>query len=235
MRASGANEKGESGMARIRIWLAALVMMMSVHTSALAGEVWMDETRITNLNVTSMLMSSEYIYETSDPSVATVTADGTISFHREGRVIISATNGNTILRYPYLVQIEAVDIASFSAELVRLVNEERAKYGLMPVRDDAEYRVCADIRAEEITRQFAHTRPDGRHCDTVMQDYGVRHPYMGENIAAGQTTPAEVMANWMSSDGHRANILRPEFNYLAASCRQGDDGWLYWVQLFTRR
>ncbi len=222
-------------MKKIKVWLTVLVMMMSIHTSALASEVWMDETRITNLNTTSMLMSSEYTYRTSDPTIATVTADGTISFHKEGRVVISMTQGDLTIHLPYLVQVEYIDTASFSAEIVRLVNEERAKYGLRPVRDDIYYQSCADIRAEEITRRYSHTRPDGRHCDTVIKDRGIRHPYMGENIAMGQNTPEEVMADWMSSDGHRANILRPEFNYLAAACRQGDDGALYWVQVFTRR
>lgn len=222
-------------MKQMRMWLLALMLVMGLHTSALAGEVWMDEERITNLNNVVSFMSSDAVYESSDPSVATVTQYGTVHFHKEGSVVITMKQDGLTLHQPYRVEREIIDTSAFSREIVRLVNEERARYGLRPVQEDVHYQACADIRAEEITRYYSHTRPDGRHCDTVMEDYGVRHPYMGENIAMGQDTPAQVMASWMSSDGHRANILRSEFNYLAAACHQGADGALYWVQIFTKR
>lgn len=114
-------------------------------------------------------------------------------------------------------------------EVLRLVNIEREKAGLAPLEYLTAGQAAADVRAAEIRELFGHTRPDGSRCFTVLQEYDITFYAAGENIAYGYTTPEAVVEAWMNSDGHRANILNPEFTALAVGM---DDN--HWVQLFIR-
>lgn len=220
-------------MKKLYVWVVTTALAFGMHTSAMAADLWQAEQKITSLHKMMRIMERGYTFRSSDASVATVTEDGIIRFHKEGTAVISMTQGDITVHQPYRVIIESRDTAGFAAEVVRLVNIERAKYGIAPVAEDVRYQVCADIRAEELTRYFSHTRPDGRDCASVLADYGVRYRHMGENAAMGHDTPADVVAGWMTSDGHRANLLDSRYNHLAVGCRQGADGELYWIQLFT--
>lgn len=117
--------------------------------------------------------------------------------------------------------------ASLSGEVVRQVNMERAKAGLKSLTVSAELNRAARVRAGEITRKFSHTRPDGSAWHTVS-----RAAY-GENIAMGQRTADKVMAAWMTSSGHRANILRASYGSIGV-CAIVSGGVTYWVQLFGK-
>lgn len=115
--------------------------------------------------------------------------------------------------------------ASMADELVRQVNEERAKNGLSALTADSNLTSAACVRAAEIVVSFSHTRPDGSSWSTVSSKA------KGENIAKGQQTVDKVMASWMSSDGHRANILRSTYKTIGV-CAYQKNGIMYWVQLF---
>ena len=117
-------------------------------------------------------------------------------------------------------------------EIVRLVNIERKKEGLKPLKLSRELLRPAQIRAREITKVFSHTRPNGLPFSSAF--YGIDYKTAGENIAAGQTSCEMVMQQWMDSPGHRANILNKNYKYIGV-------GYLYdkntrykhfWVQHF---
>ena len=112
-----------------------------------------------------------------------------------------------------------------AAEVVRLVNEERAKQGLSALRTDDELTRAACVRASEIATSFSHTRPSGASWSTVSASA------YGENIARGQRSAEKVMASWMTSEGHRANILRASYSSIGV-CAVVSGGVTYWVQLF---
>ena len=57
---------------------------------------------------------------------------------------------------------------------------------------------------------------------------------IGENLAAGQQTPAEVMKVWMDSPAHRDIILDPNWTEVGIAVRVGGEYEIYWVQLFGR-
>ena len=116
------------------------------------------------------------------------------------------------------------DLAS---RVVEQVNAERAKQGLSPLRVNAELTRAACVRAGEIVQRFSHTRPDGSAWNTVS---GAAY---GENIAMGQNSVDKVMAAWMTSQGHRENILRASYGSIGV-CAYAYDGVLYWVQLFGK-
>lgn len=117
--------------------------------------------------------------------------------------------------------------SDLAAQVVQQVNEARAKQGLGILRVDSELVRAAAVRAGEIVRAFGHTRPDGSNWSTVSASA------YGENIAKGQRTADKVMAAWMSSSGHRENILRASFGSIGV-CAYVSGGVTYWVQLFGR-
>lgn len=123
---------------------------------------------------------------------------------------------------------------SYAAEVVRLVNEERAKAGLPSLNVHTKAESAALLRAKEIERSFSHTRPNGSNFSTVLSSAGIRFQSAGENIAYGQITPALVMNDWMKSSGHRANILNTGFTSIAVGHYQNSAGVDYWVQLFLK-
>ena len=112
--------------------------------------------------------------------------------------------------------------------VVDLVNEARAAQGLKPLHMDAGLNRAARVRAEELTRVFSHTRPDGSAWSTVSSSA------FAENIARGQRTADKVVAAWLSSgEGHRENILRASYGSIGV-CALNHGGVMYWVQLFGR-
>ncbi len=122
----------------------------------------------------------------------------------------------------------------FEAEVLRLVNVERKKAGLSEFTTTEALNKAANDRAKELTKHFGHDRPDGRSCFTVLDEYNIPSGWAGENIAAGQKTPEEVVDDWMNSKGHRENILNPNFKKMGVGYYKKDGGYKhYWVQLFT--
>lgn len=122
---------------------------------------------------------------------------------------------------------------SYAKQVLTIVNERRKEQGLAPLIMNYTLVSAAKIRAEEITRSFSHTRPDGTSCFTAFEEVGLS-PYGGENIAAGQGSPESVMNSWMNSEGHRANIMRPEFTQIGIACYYDPSApyGYYWVQCF---
>lgn len=114
-----------------------------------------------------------------------------------------------------------------------LVNAARAENGKSALTLNDELCDVAQLRAEEIVKSFSHTRPNGSSCFTAIQEAGIRGGAMGENIAAGQSSPAAVMNSWMNSEGHRANILSGDFSSIGIGYVQSGSGYgHYWVQMF---
>ena len=88
------------------------------------------------------------------------------------------------------------------------------------------------IRSKELVKLFSHTRPNGTSCFTVLE--GISYRCMGENIAAGQRTPKEVVTDWMNSPGHRANILSPDFTKIGVGLVYNSNSvyGYFWTQIF---
>lgn len=130
---------------------------------------------------------------------------------------------------------QPVNSGDIRSQVVAIMNQERAAAGVGAISQNASLDALAQIRAQEIVTSFSHTRPNGSSCFTVFDGSGISYSTAGENIAAGYGTPAEVMAGWMSSEGHRANILNGAFGqvgigyYYDPSTPYGT----YWVQVFT--
>ncbi|MGB9438784.1 MAG: CAP domain-containing protein [Desulfobacterales bacterium] len=127
----------------------------------------------------------------------------------------------------------------FESEVLDLVNVERAAQGLHPLNVDHNLASAARDHSEDMGLQgyFSHTSLDGRTVPDRITATGYFYNTYGENIAGGQSTPEDVIDAWMSSSGHRANILNPNFcdigvgyAYVANSPYRH-----YWTQDFGRQ
>lgn len=122
--------------------------------------------------------------------------------------------------------------SSYAAQVVSLVNAERARQGLPALIVSTTVQQAAQTRAGELKSSFSHTRPNGASCFTALTEAGVSYTRAGENIAYGQSSPEAVVQSWMSSSGHRANILSSSFTTIGIGCTVVN-GTAYWAQLFT--
>ena len=119
----------------------------------------------------------------------------------------------------------------YAYQVLNLINQIRRENGLGELTMDYTLMQIANVRAEEATRNWSHTRPDGSNWWTLHQQYGL-HGKFGENLAYGQEDPAEVVQDWMDSEGHRVNILTPDFKTIGISVYY-NDGVYYWSQEFA--
>lgn len=136
-------------------------------------------------------------------------------------------------------QINTVTYSAYANEVLRLVNIERTNAGAAPLVLDEALCNAANMRAIEMdcTGVFGHKRPNGNSCFEVYDICNVEwQSACGENIAAGQATPEEVMKSWLSSAGHKANILSPEYTKMGLGYSVGlSNGQYrgYWAQEFA--
>lgn len=114
--------------------------------------------------------------------------------------------------------------------VVELTNKERAAKGLKPLVMDSTLMELAMLRAIEIkaNKNMQHIRPNGEKGYDIIEDAWGFVWVSSENIARGQSSAEEVMGQWMNSQGHRTNILYPDFNRMGAGVCDG-----HWVQLFA--
>lgn len=111
-------------------------------------------------------------------------------------------------------------------QVLSIVNQERAKEGLPALAMDQELLEGAMKRAAETCLDFSHTRPTSLSC------FSISSKASGENIAAGSSTAAATMNQWMNSAGHRANILGASYKSIGIGCFEQDGMW-FWVQIFS--
>ncbi|MGL4797039.1 MAG: CAP domain-containing protein [Paraclostridium sp.] len=125
------------------------------------------------------------------------------------------------------------EYAKFQQEVVDLVNKERTSRGLKPVVFNGELSKVATIKSQDMIDKnyFDHNSPTYGSPFDMMKKFGISYKAAGENIAMGQKTPAQVMNSWMNSDGHRKNILSPDFTELGVGIASNGSS-LYWTQMF---
>ena len=125
--------------------------------------------------------------------------------------------------------------SSFEKQVLDLVNEQRAQNGLSALVWDDALASVARAHSEDMRDRkfFSHTNPDGLSPFDRIKNFGISYRSAGENIAAGQTTPAEVVQAWMNSSGHKANILNESYTRLGVGYAAGGPQRHYWTQNFA--
>ena len=148
----------------------------------------------------------------------------------------ASSSASTVASPPRVVSLSALTPEGILA----ILNAERLAIGLSPLVLNRTLTVIAEVKsADMITKQyFAHEAPDGTDIGILAARYQYEYLRVGENLAMGDfTSDADVMAGWMNSPGHRANILNPEYTEVGIAALEGmHDGRLMWyaVQEFGR-
>jgi len=124
---------------------------------------------------------------------------------------------------PHFSSLGAVDQEAWEWEVVRLINTERARPengNLPPLKFNADLRSAArahsqDMGADDYFDHNSYIYNGGSWtCSQSWSDRILAYytgAALGENIATGYSSPAQVMSSWMASAGHRYNILSPNF------------------------
>ena len=120
-------------------------------------------------------------------------------------------------------------IAAAGQATVCLLNRERTKRGLPPLRENGLLTAASLEHSEDMVHRdyFEHTAPDGRDVQTRLRAIGYSRGVSastGENIAYGygaKSTPAAIVRIWMNSPPHRADILRPAFREIGIGIATG--------------
>ncbi|SDN42615.1 Uncharacterized conserved protein YkwD, contains CAP (CSP/antigen 5/PR1) domain [Streptomyces sp. cf386] len=126
------------------------------------------------------------------------------------------------------------DLSRTAAEVVDLTNRERARAGLRALAVDPALGNAAQAYSTDMAARafYSHTSPEGTQPWDRAAAAGSRMRAIGENIACGQRSPAEVVEGWMNSPGHRANILKRDFTHIGIGFAGGGPAGMYWTQLF---
>lgn len=144
---------------------------------------------------------------------------------------------NYDLIYPgQRINIPTLDssVDAYEREVVRLVNEIRKERGLGELTYDWELSRVARYKSQDMRERgyFSHTSPTYGSPFDMMRSFGISYRTAGENIAKGYKSPEAVVDGWMSSSGHRANILNSSFTHIGVG--YVTDG-SYWTQMFVGR
>ncbi len=143
------------------------------------------------------------------------------------QVVVSATSG-----------VGTDGAPAFAVEMLNLLNAERAKVGVGPLALCAKLSSAASKFANVMAAQDYynenHVGPDGSKPQDRVLAEGYRWTQVGENEAAGQQSVAEVMAAWVKSPLHYANITDKDYTHVGFGHGQSDASTYghYWVQDF---
>lgn len=123
------------------------------------------------------------------------------------------------------------ELSQFEKQVVDLTNAERTKKGLKPLQVDNQLAKAAGVKSQEMSdkKYFDHNSPTYGSPFDMMKKFGVSYSYAAENIAMGQRSPQEVVQAWMNSQGHRQNIMNPNFTHIGVGYAASGN---YWTQMF---
>ncbi len=155
--------------------------------------------------------------------------DGVLTPVKAGKAVLTATLGDETKK----ANIRVFSAKDAAKEALALVNAARKKAGVKALKLSDGLNEVAAARAGELPDKFSHTRPGDRDFATAYAEYKQqKYDYKGENIAAGQFGPAQVVRDWMGLEGHRANILYPKFTHMGIAYYITDSGTVCWAQVF---
>ena len=162
------------------------------------------------------------------------TMDSTGDYNEDGKTNImdAAAIAKYVANRSY--STDAKSSSSIKNKVLKLVNQEREKAGVAPLKLSTTLNSMANVRAIETSKNFSHTRANGRTCFTIFDDFSMDYSCCGENLAAGNSTAAATVEQWINSPVHYSNMIDPEFTEIGIGYYY-DENSIYkyhWVQIF---
>ena len=127
-------------------------------------------------------------------------------------------------------------MSSDESRILQLVNAERAKAGAKALSSSSDCTRLARMKSQDMAdnNYFSHQSPTYGSPFDMLKSNNVSYMYAGENIAMNQSAEAAFRA-WMNSEGHRKNILNPNFTELGVGIAPKGNGSYIYTQLFIGR
>lgn len=158
-----------------------------------------------------------------------------LGFAQEGRTA-------WILLAAPLVAPAAADAAAVNSRVMALVNDARSakrRCGLkryepaLPLAASAALQRAAKAHADDMARRgvMEHAGGDGSTPAERATRAGYAWRFVGENVASGQSTPEQVVAEWLGSPRHCANIMSADYSEMGVAVASSARG-VYWAQVF---
>ncbi|ETI40163.1 hypothetical protein F443_14368 [Phytophthora nicotianae P1569] len=145
-----------------------------------------------------------------------------------------AEGNSTVMNTTRYLEEAATD---FRIAMLNAVNKERTARGLSKFCMNRKLQDAAQIHSADMAKRnfLSHTGSDGSTMSSRVRAAGYRWATVAENVAAGQATVSSVLASWMNSNAHRANILSNKHKmfgcgYVATSNSKYKH---YWTQNFA--
>jgi uncharacterized protein YkwD len=134
----------------------------------------------------------------------------------------------------------SVTSPEFTQQVIELTNLERVNQDLSPLKFQVNLHNASEWMANDMAdyNYMGHTDHMGGNIASRIPGFGYsNYSIIGENVAAGYTTPEKVIEGWMNSPGHRANILNSDFSEIGAgyNYNKSSEYGHFWVQDFGSR
>lgn len=104
-------------------------------------------------------------------------------------------------------------------DIISLANQARTEKGLGRLSKNAKLSASAMAKAQDMKDKhyFDHVSPDGLQPWFFVEEAGYKYKTVGENLAEGYFSAQTVHEAWMQSEGHRENILSPDFEEIGVA------------------
>ena len=190
----------------------------------------------TSLTCLVILSSSQLVYtQTNESRPVARLVSSSLDSSRPRRVTDARTSTPTVSSAPSLSEASAIERRAFEQ-----TNAVRAQHGLQPFVWDPALCLLARDHSANMAQLgfFSHATPDGSRLRDRARAAGIRYQVIAENIAynMGYDDPgAFAVERWMTSPGHRANILYAGFTSMAVGTFVAPDGSAFLTQTFITR
>lgn len=150
----------------------------------------------------------------------------------------TTTTGTPRAGAPAPTAAPSTRLADAVEDVFARTNAARRSNGMTALTRSQNLMSAAQLQADQMaqTGVFEHEIPQAQYPTLKSRLAAVQYEMRaaGENIAEGQRDAAEALSTWMSSAGHRGNILSRDYSELGTGVALGRNGRLYWVQVFGR-
>lgn len=147
-------------------------------------------------------------------------------------LLVSGIQGNETAQ-AFLSNLPANRITKEEAEIVKLTNRKRKKRGLKLLKINSQLVCLARKQSASMAHnnQLSHT-VNGKTLAHRIEKSRYPYRYIGENVARSKRSPPHVIKMWMKSEGHRVNILNPNFREIGIGIIQAKNGDKYFTQIY---
>ncbi|OOB79009.1 MAG: hypothetical protein BEN19_08300, partial [Epulopiscium sp. Nuni2H_MBin003] len=190
--------------------------------------------------LTSSIADAEIYYtiDGTEPTISSIKYTGEITLTEDVHIkAMAINNSNNKEVFDCYITIAPDINYDLVYEVLDLVNIEREKAGVNPLVLDQRLIEIATIKSADMAKNnnFSHTSDIFGNPSNLLLKFGYIGNYIGENIAAGQVSAEKVMESWMSSTGHKENILRAEYTTIGIGYSMHSNGAYgrYWTQIFS--